>query len=113
MTNKDVSRYPFFQGDYSAGQLGRLHFMWGNLSRVDCRLNNPEGKPRCNWFDPEKQFLGRADKLPLYGASYMHLFMKVAKGWGELGKVLRSIKSARDVDDMLRRSISMYVECLS
>ena len=109
MSQAEVSHFPFFQGDYSSGNIGRLHFMWGNLSRVDHRLDQPDGKPTCNWFDPRKDpvFISRADKLPTYGASYMHLFMKIAKGWGPFGRELRSIKNARAVDEMLERKMTM------
>ena len=60
-----------------------------------------------DWFDPEGIFLNRVDKLPTYGRSYMHLFMKAAKGWGPFGRKLRSVRTANAVMEMIGRSKTM------
>ena len=51
-----------------------LHFAFANLSRFDVRLSTEDKRPLCNWFDPTEDFLLRADKLPIYGGSYIHIF---------------------------------------
>ena len=109
LSQRDVNKYPFFTTSYGEPRTQRLHFMWGNISRLDAERNDPlpTMKPRCNWFDPEGVFLNRVDKLPTYGRSYMHLFMKAAKGWGAFGKKLRSVRTASGVDEMIGKSMSM------
>ena len=109
LSQRDVNKYPFFTVDYGDVRTQRLHFMWGNLSRLDAKMNDrtPAAKPRCDWFDPEGIFLNRVDKLPTYGRSYMHLFMKAAKGWGPFGRKLRSVKTASGVREMIEKRNTM------
>ena len=63
---KDISRFPFFQMNYTDQETMLLHFAFTNLSRFDVRLSTEDKRPQ--------DFLLRADKLPIYGASYMHIF---------------------------------------
>jgi hypothetical protein len=109
LSQRDVNKYPFFNCDYGEVRTQRLHFMWGNLSRLDAEMNDstPTAKPRCDWFDTEGIFLNRVDKLPTYGRSYMHLFMKAAKGWGTFGRKLRSVRSTETVQEMIGRTNTM------
>ena len=109
LAQRDVNRFPFFQANYGEPRTQRLHFMWGNLSRLDAEINDPTptAKPRCDWFDPDGMFLNRVDKLPTYGRSYMHLFMKAAKGWGPFGKKLRSVRSPDGVEEMIAKTMTM------
>ena len=109
LAQRDVHRFPFFQASYSDIRTQRLHFMWGNLSRLDAEVNDPTptAKPRCNWFDPDGMFLNRVDKLPTYGRSYMHLFMKAAKGWGPFGRKLRRVRTHDSVKEMIEKTITM------
>jgi hypothetical protein len=109
LAQRDVSKFPFFSASYSDIRTQRLHFMWGNLSRLDAEMNDPttDAKPRCDWFDKDGIFLNRVDKLPTYGRSYMHLFMKAAKGWGPFGKKLRSVRSPDGVQEMIAQTMTM------
>ena len=109
LAQRDVTRFPFFQANYGEPRTQRLHFMWGNLSRLDAEKNDPTptAKPRCDWFDKEGVFLNRVDKLPTYGRSYMHLFMKAAKGWGPFGRKLRSVRSPDGVEEMIAKTMTM------
>ncbi len=85
-----------------------MHGMFGNLSRVDFRLHNVAAKtPRCNRFDLDGIFLLNDHKLPTYGPAYMHMFMKMAKGWGNTGLKICQCKSPETVEQICDDKITV------
>jgi len=106
-SSKGTDKFPFVALPYN-DKMKRLHGMFGNFSRIDCRLHNESTKnPRCNWFDPEEIFLQHAHRLPTYGPAYMPMFMKMAKGWGEPGNKIRKCKTPELIDQICDETISV------
>jgi len=106
-SSKGSDKFPFVTEPYS-DKMKRLHGMLGNISRVDFRLHNEATKnPRCDWFDPDGIFLQHAHKLPIYGPAYMHMFMKMAKGWGDTGIKIRQCKSPEIIDQLCDETITV------
>jgi hypothetical protein len=106
---KEINKFPFFVSSYDQQRIQKLHFMWGNVSRLDFAKNDASAgaAPRSNWFDDEGVFMNRVDMLEDYGPSYMHLFMKLCRGMGSWGKKVRNIKTAAGVDNMLAKTMTM------
>ena len=104
-----MSKFPFLVSSYEQPRIQRLHFMWGNVSRLDFARNDASesAAPRSDWFDVAEMFLNRVDLLEDYGPTYMHLFMKLCRGMGSWGKKVRNIKTAAGVDSMLEKKLTM------
>ena len=81
MKLEDNKDHPFTAATSYSPTVQRLHFMFGNLSRVDVRLNTEDKKPYCNWFCRDQEFILRAGRLPLYGANYFPMLYAILKGW--------------------------------
>jgi hypothetical protein len=69
MKIEDNKDHPFTAAPAYSPLVQKLHFMFGNLSRVDVRLNTANKKPYCNWFCRDNEFIVSAGRLPLYGAN--------------------------------------------
>jgi len=107
MKVEDKTDHPFTAAPSYTPLYQRLHFMIGNLSRVDVRLNAADKKPFCNWFDPDQDFILRANKLPLYGASFFPLLYVMLKGWAHVGKQFTTVKNAEEIDELMELQTSL------
>jgi hypothetical protein len=75
----------------------RLHLKFGNLSRVDVRLNTEDKKSYCNLFCRDNELIVSAGKLPLYGAT-------ISRCWAYVGKAFTNVTNDDDVDDLMRKT---------
>ena len=106
MKVQDNKDHPFTAAAAYSPLVQRLHFMFGNLSRVDVRLNTEDKKPYCNWFCPDQEFILRAGRLPLYGANYFPMLYAILKGWAQVGKAFLEV-TADEVDDLMQQTYPM------
>ena len=83
----------------------KIHFLYGNLSRADVRLNNVNKKPYINFFDKNQDFLLSARHLPKYGFLYFHILYVMAPYLGDNGKMIRNVKDDDDVDKIIAKKI--------
>lgn len=79
----------------------KLHFLFGNLSRADVRLNTANKKPYVDWFDKNQDYLISCSKLPKYGFLYFHLLYAMSKQLGDIGKMIQNVETEDDVDKIL------------
>ena len=100
--------FPFTALPYSPTN-AKVHWAWGNVSRFDVRLNKENKKPHCDWHDKDNDFVRNAHKLPSYGFLYFHLFYIITKTLGETGKLIRDVKTADDIDKLMKKEIKTYV----
>ena len=100
--------YPLTALPYSPTN-AKVHWAWGNVSRFDFRLNKDNKKPYCNWHDKDNDFVRAANKLPKYGFLYFHLFYLITKSLGEIGKLIRAVQNADDIDELMKKTITTYV----
>jgi len=107
MKNEENKEHPFTAATSYSPMVQRLHFMFGNLSRVDARLNTEDRKPYCNWFCRDAEYILRAGRLPLYGANYFPLLYAILKGWAVVGKTFLEITSEDQVDELMQQTSPM------
>jgi len=98
------SQFPFPSSPYSSLNI-KLHFLWGNISRVDVRLNTANKKPFVDFFDRDQDFLVSARHLPKYGFFYFFMLYALAPFLGDIGKFIRAVKNDEDVDKIIARKI--------
>jgi hypothetical protein len=100
--------FPFTNLPYSHTN-AKMHWAWGNVSRFDVRLNKENKKPSCDWHDKDNDFVRAANKLPKYGFLFFHLFYLITKSLGEIGKLIRAVETADDVDELMQKTLKTYV----
>jgi hypothetical protein len=100
---EDNREHPFTAAPVYSPLVQRLHLKFGNLSRVDARLNTEDRKPYCNWFCRDQEFIDRAGRLPLYGANYFPVLYVLLKGWAHVGKEYM-ITSEDEVDELMQKT---------
>ena len=100
----DGGQYPFTSTPYSPLNI-KIHFLWGNLTRVDVRLNTENKKPYVDFFDKNQDFVVSARHMPKYGFLYFHLLYAMAPFLGDVGKWIRGVKDNDDVDEVLAKKI--------
>ena len=100
----DNKEHPFTAAPQYSPLMQRVHFMFGNLSRVDVRLNTDTKKPYCNWFCRDQEFILSAAKLPLYGVSYFPMLYAIWKGWAQVGQQFIAVNSDDDIDELMRQT---------
>jgi len=98
------SQYPFPSSPYSPLNI-KLHFLWGNISRVDVRLNTANKKPFVDCFDKNQDFIVSARHLPKYGFFYFFILYALAPCLGDTGKLIRAVKNDEDVDKIIAMKI--------
>ena len=104
MKIEDNKDHPFTAAPAYSPLVQKLHFMFGNLSRVDVRLNTANKKPYCNWFCRDNEFIVSAGRLPLYGANYFPMMYAVLKGWAHVGKEFTYVTTDDEVDELMRKT---------
>ena len=107
LKKEDNENFPFTAASRYDSVAARLHFMFGNLSRVDARLTTQDKRIYCNWFCKDNDFILRAHRLPLYGPLYFHMLYQVWKGWSHVGKRFTSVASDGDIDDIMGMQVQM------
>jgi hypothetical protein len=107
LKKEDSKSFPFTSVSKYDTVTARLHFMFGNLSRVDVRQNTGDKKIYCNWFCKDNDFILRANRLPLYGPLYFPMLYEVLKGWSHVGKRFLNVKSDEDIDDLMDMQVNM------
>ena len=100
MTGSVESQYPFTSSPYSP-LIVKLHFLWGNITRIDVRLNTANKKPFVDFFDKNQDFLVSARHCPKYGFFYFVILYVLAPFLGDVGKLIRDVKNDKDVDDII------------
>ena len=86
---------------------GRLHFMMGNLSRVDARLSTQDSRPKCDWFCKNQEFLLRANRLPTYGPLYFPMFYAVMRAWNIAFPRVLEATTEEDVDTLMEEHMDL------
>jgi len=104
MKVEDNKDHPFTAAPVYSPLVQRVHFMFGNLSRVDVRLNTDNKKPYCNWFCRDQDFILSAHRLPLYGVSYFPMMYAVLKGWAHVGREFNQVTTDGDIDELMRKT---------
>jgi hypothetical protein len=107
LKKEDSKSFPFTSVSKYDSLAARLHFMFGNLSRVDVRQNTGDKKIYCNWFCKDNDFILRANRLPLYGPLYFPMLYEVLKGWSHVGKRFLNVKSDEEIDDLMDMQVNM------
>jgi hypothetical protein len=100
----DNGQFPFTSSAYSPLNV-KIHFLFGNLSRADVRLNTLSKKPFIDFFDKNQDFLVSARHLPKYGFFFFHMLYVMAPHLGDIGKLIRNVKEDDDVDKIIARKI--------
>ena len=104
---EDAKNFPFTSATRYDSVTARLHFMFGNLSRVDVRRSTEDKKIYCNWFCKDNDFILRAQRLPLYGPLYFPMLYEVLKGWSHVGRPFMRVKSDEEIDDLMDMQVHM------
>jgi hypothetical protein len=104
MKIEDNREHPFTAAPVYSQLVQRLHFMFGNLSRVDARLNTENRKPYCNWFCRDQEFVVRA--TPSVWSKLFHMLYVLLKGCAHVGKE-NMITSEGEVDELMQKTSPM------
>ena len=80
LKKEDNRNFPFTYASKYDSVDACLHFMFGNLSRVDERCNTGDKKIYCNWHCKDNDFILRAQRLPLYGPLYFPMLYERVRG---------------------------------
>ena len=107
LKKEDGRNFPFTATSKYDSVTARLHFMVGNLSRVDVRLSTADKKIYCNWFCKDNDFILRAHRMPLYGPFYFPMFFEIMKGWAHIGRQITSVADDDKNDDIMQKQMHM------
>lgn len=105
--NDENQHHPFTAAAVYGPTVAKLHFMFGNLSRLDARKNTESKKPWCNWFCRDHDYIKNPMCLALYGPLYFRMFYEVMKGWAFAGKFFTSVKNDGEIDDLMEQQMTM------
>ena len=109
LKKEDSKSFPFTSVSKYDSLAARLHFVFGNLSRVDVRQNTADKKSTATGsartttsFCVQTDFHSTDRCIFLCSKLY-----EVLKGWSHVGKRFLNVKSDEDIDDLMDKQVNM------
>jgi len=94
-TVKNYSNFPLTSGKPTPATLKieNFHQSVGLIRCFDARLNNPERRIKCDWYDRDNEYLMGAKKLPQYSDLFWKLFFLVMKNYAPLRNIILRVRN--------------------
>ena len=92
-TVRNYKKIPLTSGQPTPATLKieNFHQSVGLIRCFDARLNNPERRIKCDWYDRDNEYLMGAKKLPQYSDLFWKLFFLVMKNYAPLRNIILKV----------------------